>query len=51
VSDCPGRAEGHVWVAEEPPDWMDVSDWRDPEWDDWYDQADRHCMSCGMSDD
>ena len=46
---CPAESDGrHRWEAAQPPDWMDTDDWRDPEWDDWYDQARQRCYSCGQ---
>jgi hypothetical protein len=48
--ECPGHAEGHTWQATEPPDWMDVSEWEDQQWADWYDETTRHCVWCGMED-
>jgi hypothetical protein len=49
---CPRESDSaHRWHYDEPPEWMDVSDWDDAAWADWYDQADRTCYSCGMRSD
>lgn len=49
---CPVAGDSeHRWQLEEPPDHVDTGDWTDDDWDDWYEQAPRHCGRCGITDD
>lgn len=49
---CPVAGDSqHRWVDEEPPEWMDVSEWDDAQWADWHEDAGRHCSRCGISDE
>jgi hypothetical protein len=49
---CQRESDGvHRWTYAEPPEWMDTSDWDRDAWRSWYDETERTCYSCGMTDD
>jgi hypothetical protein len=48
---CPADPNNsHRWTVAEPPEWMDTSVWDTDAWESWYDEAERHCWYCGMTD-
>jgi len=49
---CPVAGDSqHRWTAAEPPEWLDTSDWDEAAWADYYDEAERTCTRCGITDD